>query len=68
MVYFILQILKIVSTVRIFKFSSTVYFRRANLNNQINFQTLIFRLSVVINLLSKLNKLFLIVQLSTSLI
>ena len=68
MVYFILQILKIVSTVRIFKFSSTVYFRLANLNNQINFQTLIFRLSVVINLLSKLNKLFLIVHLSTSLI
>ena len=40
MIYFILQILKIVSIVRIFEFFSTVYFRRANLNNEINFQTL----------------------------
>ena len=69
MIYFILQILKIVSIVRIFEFFSTVYFRRANLNNEINFQTfIIFGLSVVINLFSKLNKLFLIVHLSTSLI
>ena len=68
MIYCILQILKIVSIVRIFEFFSTVYFRRANLNNEINFQTLMFGLSVVINLFSKLNKLFLIVHLSTSLI
>lgn len=44
MIYCILQILKIVSIVRIFEFFSTVYFRRANLNNEINFQTLIFGL------------------------
>lgn len=68
MIYCILQILKIVSIVRIFEFFATVYFRRANLNNEINFQTLIFGLSVVINLFFKLNKLFLIVHLSTSLI